>query len=194
MCIIKLIVGLGNPGERYQKTRHNTGACCVNLLADRQNQQLKVEKKFFGDTGLLNLAGHNIWILVPSTFMNLSGKAVIAITNFYHIEPNRILVVHDDLNLPPGVVKMKLGGSNGGHNGLKDIQNKFGHNPNFYRLRIGIGRPDKKSDVANFVLGNPTDSEHEIIYKAISESTYAIEILVKEGFEDAVHYLHSCMG
>lgn len=191
MCSIKLIVGLANPGMEYAQTRHNAGAWYVDLLAQRYHQQLKEENKFFGYTTRLNLAGNDVRLLVPTTFMNLSGKAVLAMANFYRIEPDEILVAHDELDLPPGVAKIKLGGGNGGHNGLKDIQNKFGNNPNFYRLRIGIGHPGDKSKVVGFVLGKPPTSEQEMIDKAIDESLHCSEMLMKDGLENAVQRLHS---
>lgn len=155
MSNIKLIVGLANPGAEYAQTRHNAGAWYVDQLAARHNQRLKEESKFFGYTARINLCGQDVRLLVPTTFMNLSGKSVLAMANFYRVNPDEILVAHDELDLPPGVAKMKLAGSNGGHNGLKDIQNKFGNNPNFYRLRIGIGHPGDKNKVVGFVLGKP---------------------------------------
>lgn len=142
---IKLIVGLANPGAEYAQTRHNAGAWFVDALAERNGQSLKEESKFYGYTARLNLAGNDVRLLVPTTFMNLSGKAVAALATFYRIQPDEILVAHDELDLPPGVAKLKLGGGNGGHNGLKDIQSKLGNNPNFYRLRIGIGHPGDKT-------------------------------------------------
>ena len=178
-----MIVGLANPGAEYAQTRHNAGAWYVDLLAQRHNQQLKEESKFFGYTARLNLAGNDVRLLVPTTFMNLSGKAVLAMANFYRIEPNEILVAHDELDLPPGVAKIKLGGGNGGHNGLKDIQNKFGNNPNFYRLRIGIGHPGDKNKVVGFVLGKPPASEQKMIDEAIDESLRCTEMLMKDGLE-----------
>ncbi|NIG62399.1 MAG: aminoacyl-tRNA hydrolase [Serratia symbiotica] len=191
MCSIKLIVGLANPGMEYAQTRHNAGAWYVDLLAQRYHQQLKEENKFFGYTTRLNLAGNDVRLLVPTTFMNLSGKAVLAMAHFYRIEPDEILVAHDELDLPPGVAKTKLGGGNGGHNGLKDIQNKFGNNPNFYRLRIGIGHPGDKSKVVGFVLGKPLISEQEMIDKAIEETLHCSEMLMEDGLGNAVQRLHS---
>lgn len=191
MCSIKLIVGLANPGMEYTQTRHNAGAWYVNLLAQRYQQQLKKENKFFGYTTRLNLAGNDVHLLVPTTFMNLSGKAVLAMANFYRIEPGEILVAHDELNLPPGVAKIKLDGGNGGHNGLKDIQNKFGNSPNFYRLRIGIGHPGDKSKVVGFVLGKPPTSEQEMIDKAIDESLHCSEMLMKDGLKNTIQRLHN---
>ncbi len=128
---IKLIVGLANPGAEYAATRHNTGAWYVDFLAERLRAPLREEPKFFGYTSRINLEGEDVRLLVPTTFMNLSGKAVAAMASFYRINPDEILVAHDELDLPPGVAKFKLGGGHGGHNGLKDIISKLGNNPIF---------------------------------------------------------------
>lgn len=191
MSSIKLIVGLANPGAEYAQTRHNAGAWYVDLLAQRHNQQLKEESKFFGYTARLNLAGQDVRLLVPSTFMNLSGKAVAAMAGFYRILPEEILVAHDELDIPPGAAKLKLGGGNGGHNGLKDIQSKLGNNPNFYRLRIGIGHPGDKSKVTGFVLGKPPASEQTLIDDVIDESIRCTDVLLKEDIAKAMNRLHS---
>ncbi|ANI29046.1 peptidyl-tRNA hydrolase [Yersinia entomophaga] len=191
MSSIKLIVGLANPGAEYAQTRHNAGAWYVDLLAERNNQSLKEESKFYGYTARLNLAGQDVRLLVPSTFMNLSGKAVSAMASFYRILPEEILVAHDELDIPPGVAKLKLGGGNGGHNGLKDIQSKLGNNPNFYRLRIGIGHPGDKSKVTGFVLGKPPASEQTLIDDAIDEAIRCTEVLLKEDVTKAMNRLHS---
>lgn len=186
-----MIVGLANPGAEYAQTRHNAGAWYVDLLAQRHNQPLKEESKFFGYTARLNLAGNDVRLLVPTTFMNLSGKAVAAIATFYRIQPEEILVAHDELDLPPGVAKLKLGGSNGGHNGLKDIQSKLGNTPNFYRLRIGIGHPGDRYKVVGFVLGKPPATEQTLIDDAIDESLRCTEILLQEGMTKAMNRLHA---
>ncbi|KLN96950.1 aminoacyl-tRNA hydrolase [Moellerella wisconsensis] len=191
MSNIKLIVGLANPGAEYAQTRHNAGAWYVDQLAARHNQRLKEESKFFGYTARINLCGQDVRLLVPTTFMNLSGKSVLAMANFYRVNPDEILVAHDELDLPPGVAKMKLAGSNGGHNGLKDIQNKFGNNPNFYRLRIGIGHPGDKNKVVGFVLGKPPASEQTLIDDAIDESIRCTDILLQDGIDKAINRLHS---
>ena len=190
MSKIKLIVGLANPGAEYAQTRHNAGAWYVDLLAQRHNQSLKEEPKFFGYTARINIGGNDIRLLVPTTFMNLSGKSVAAVANFYRINPDEILVAHDELDLPPGVAKMKLGGSTGGHNGLKDIQSKFANNPNFYRLRIGIGHPGDKNKVVGFVLGKPPLSEQKLIDDAIDESVRCTDILLSDGMDKAINRLH----
>ncbi|AOM42800.1 aminoacyl-tRNA hydrolase [Xenorhabdus hominickii] len=191
MSNIKLIVGLANPGAEYAQTRHNAGAWFVDLLAQRHNQSLKEESKFFGYTARININGQDIRLLVPTTFMNLSGKSVLALSGFYRIQPDEILVAHDELDLPPGVAKMKQGGSNGGHNGLKDIQNKFSNNPNFHRLRIGIGHPGDKNKVVGFVLGKPTSNEQKLIDDAISEALSCTDILIKDGMNKAINRLHA---
>ncbi|MGP1931690.1 MAG: aminoacyl-tRNA hydrolase, partial [Arsenophonus sp. ET-DL12-MAG3] len=133
MNYIKLIVGLGNPDFKYMLTRHNVGASYVKLLAKKHNKSFKKENKFFGYTTKINLENNDVCLLIPTTYINLSGKSVLTLTNFYQIKPNEILVAHDELDLIPGIAKIKFGGSNNGHNGIKDIQNKLGNNPDFYR-------------------------------------------------------------
>lgn len=191
MSSIKLIVGLANPGTEYAQTRHNAGAWYIDQLAQRYQQHLAPESKFYGYTARLNLAGHDIRLLVPTTFMNLSGKAVAAMATFYRIQPDEILVAHDELDLPPGVAKLKLGGSHGGHNGLKDIQSKLGNDAQFYRLRIGIGHPGDKSKVVGFVLGKPLASEQPLIDQAIDESIRCTEIVLREDLTRAMNRLHA---
>ncbi|HGG6971012.1 TPA: aminoacyl-tRNA hydrolase [Salmonella enterica subsp. enterica serovar Litchfield] len=188
---IKLIVGLANPGAEYAATRHNAGAWCVDLLAERLRAPLRGEPKFFGYTSRITLEGEDVRLLVPTTFMNLSGKAVGAMASFYRIQPDEILVAHDELDLPPGVAKFKLGGGHGGHNGLKDIISKLGNNPNFHRLRVGIGHPGDKSKVVGFVLGKPPVSEQKLIDEAIDEAARCTELWFKEGLAKATSRLHT---
>ncbi|WP_029685907.1 aminoacyl-tRNA hydrolase [Tatumella saanichensis] len=191
MSSIKLIVGLANPGAEYAATRHNAGAWYVDLLAQRHNQSLKEEAKFFGYTARLNLAGQDVRLLVPTTFMNLSGKAVAAMATFYRIAPEEILVAHDEMDMLPGVAKFKLGGGHGGHNGLKDIINKLGNNPNFHRLRIGIGHPGDRNKVTGFVLGKPPASEQKLIDDAIDEAARCTEVWLKDDLLKAMNRLHA---
>lgn len=191
MTTIKLIVGLANPGNEYAQTRHNAGAWYVDLLAQRYQQPLKNDPKFFGYSSRINIAGNDIRLLVPTTFMNLSGKAVQAMASFYQIKPEEILVAHDELDLNPGIAKLKFGGSHGGHNGLKDIASKLGNNPNFYRLRIGIGHPGDKNKVVGFVLNKPSKQEQELIDKAIDESARCTDILLSQSLEAAMNRLHA---
>nr|WP_216354383.1 aminoacyl-tRNA hydrolase [Gilliamella apicola] len=191
MTTIKLIVGLANPGNEYAATRHNAGAWFVDQLAERYHQSLKNEPKFFGYSSRITLSGQDVRLLVPTTFMNLSGKAVQAMATFYQIKPEEILVAHDELDVNPGIAKFKFGGSHGGHNGLKDIASKLGNNLNFYRLRIGIGHPGDKNKVVSYVLNKPSKSEQELIDKAIDESVCCTEILLSDGIEAAMNRLHA---
>lgn len=188
---IKLIVGLANPGAEYAATRHNAGAWYVDLLAERLRSPLREEPKFYGLTSRVNLAGADVRLLVPTTFMNLSGKAVAAMATFYRINPDEILVAHDELDLPPGVAKFKLGGGHGGHNGLKDIISKLGNNPNFHRLRVGIGHPGDKNKVVGFVLGKPPVSEQKLIDEAVDEAARCTEIWLQDGLTKATNRLHA---
>ncbi|QYJ87063.1 aminoacyl-tRNA hydrolase [Shewanella mesophila] len=191
MSNIKLIVGLANPGEKYQQTRHNAGEWYVNELARVCGVSLVADSKYYGLTARATLYGKDVRLLIPTTFMNLSGKSVGALANFFRIEPEEILVAHDELDMPPGVAKFKLGGGHGGHNGLKDIIAKLANNKGFYRLRIGIGHPGDKSLVSNYVLGKAPQVEQRLIEEVIDEAVRATELLFKEDMSKAMHRLHS---
>ncbi|CAG9296287.1 aminoacyl-tRNA hydrolase [Celerinatantimonas diazotrophica] len=188
---IRLIVGLGNPGPEYTQTRHNAGVWLIDEIANRYQAALQPAPKFFGYTGRISLNGEDVRLLVPTTFMNLSGKAIAALANFYRIAPEEILVAHDEMDIPPGVAKLKQGGGHGGHNGLKDTIAKLGNNKNFYRLRIGIGHPGDKSKVTGYVLGKPPQTEQQLIDEAIDESTRCLDVLFKDGLIKAQNRLHS---
>ncbi|MDG6881604.1 Peptidyl-tRNA hydrolase [Phocoenobacter uteri] len=190
MSKIKLIVGLANPGAKYEGTRHNAGEWLVSELARLFNTSLKEENKFFGKVAKINTSQGEVRLLVPTTFMNLSGKAVGALANFYRIQPEEILVAHDELDLPCGVAKIKQGGGHGGHNGLKDIIASLGNSKNFYRVRIGIDHPGDKNMVSNYVLGKPSPSDQKLIDEAVDEATRAVEILFKDGVEKAMNRLN----
>lgn len=187
---IKLIVGLGNPTAEYEHTRHNAGFWFLDELAWQWKTVFKNEKKFFGDVARVARPEGDVWLLKPDTYMNLSGKAVQALANFYKIQPEEILVVHDELDIDCGAIRFKLGGGNGGHNGLKDIQAKLG-TPQFYRLRLGIGHPGDKHLVVGFVLNKPSAAERELIDRAIAKSLRAMDDVMAGRQEDAVRYLHS---
>ncbi|QDF67923.1 aminoacyl-tRNA hydrolase [Shewanella sp. SNU WT4] len=188
---IKLIVGLANPGAEYAQTRHNAGAWYVQELARMANVSLVPDSKYFGMTARVMLFGREVRLLIPSTYMNLSGKSVSALANFFRIEPEEILVAHDELDMPPGVAKFKIGGGHGGHNGLKDIVAKMANNNNFYRLRIGIGHPGDKNKVAAYVLNKASSDDQEKILAAIDEAVRSTEIGFKEDMVKAQHRLHS---
>ncbi len=188
---IQLIVGLGNPGPEYSNTRHNAGAWFVEQLAQQHQILLRPEKKYFGLYGKGLIADQIIHLLIPTTFMNRSGQAVAPLANFFRIPPEKILVAHDELDLPPGTAKIKLGGGHGGHNGLRDIIASLANNKNFYRLRIGIGHPGHKDKVSGYVLGKAPIHEHQQIEQTIAEATRCFEIWQQQGLTKAQQQLHS---
>ena len=187
---IKMMVGLGNPGSEYEQTRHNAGFWFIDELAWQYKATLKEEKKFFGSVARISISGSDLWLLKPSTFMNRSGQAVAALAQFYKIKPEEILVVHDELDIPCGRIKFKLGGGNGGHNGLKDIQARLG-TPDFYRLRLGIDHPGDRNLVVGYVLNKPSPEHRQQIDGAINKSLKAVPMLLAGEWEEAVRFLHS---
>lgn len=187
---IRLFVGLGNPGPQYEATRHNAGFWWIDRVARDVGARLAAEAKFFGQTARFKSHDQEAWLLQPMTFMNASGRAVSALARFYKITPEQILVVHDELDLPPGQAKLKLGGGHGGHNGLKDIAAQLG-TPNFWRLRLGIGHPGDKSAVVGYVLHPPSREEAGNIEAAIHQSTRLLPMLLNGSFEAAMLKLHT---
>ncbi len=190
MSEIKLIVGLGNPGREYASTRHNAGFWWVNELARSHNANFKADSKFHGLIARVALHGHDVHLLKPQTFMNVSGCAVGAVAQFYKIEAAQILVVHDELDLPPGSAKLKLGGGHGGHNGLKDIIAHLG-TKDFWRLRLGIGHPGDRAEVVNFVLNAPRQEEQSLIEEAMQHAQDVAPLVIEGKLEAAMLKLHS---
>tara|TARA_B100001564_G_scaffold359952_1_gene384125 strand:+ start:1111 stop:1689 length:579 start_codon:yes stop_codon:yes gene_type:complete len=189
--MITLIVGLGNPGAKYKGTRHNVGAQFVEMLADNFKIQLKTEAKFWGQTGRVNVDGKELWLLKPNTFMNESGKSVAAFQSFYKLDALSILVAHDDLDIPFGVARYKIGGGHGGHNGLRDIISSLGNESGFKRLRIGIGHPGDSSKVTNYVLNSPLASEKEGILNICKNAIETIPLLIDDQWDKALLNLHT---
>ena len=187
---VQLIVGLGNPGKEYQDTRHNAGFWFVEEVARQQGCSFKPEKKFHGDAARCHIDGHEVWLLKPQTFMNLSGQAVQALATFYKISLDAILVVHDELDLDSGVARLKEGGGHGGHNGLRDIINKMGGN-NFLRLRLGIGHPGDKSRVTSHVLNKVTQDDRIEIERAIDAAIRELPTVISGDVARAMNHLHS---
>lgn len=186
---IKLFVGLGNPGEQYVETRHNVGFWWIDFIGQNHKLSLKNSKKYFGEFSKHNEDGE-VFFLKPSTFMNDSGKSVQALAKFYKIEPEEILVIHDELDIQPGTAKLKLGGGHGGHNGLKSIQTSLGSN-NFWRLRIGVGHPGDKNKVIGYVLNKPSKIEMQLIQESIINSYKVFSYIMLGQFEKAMLNLHS---
>jgi len=191
MSNIKLIVGLANPGEKYAHTRHNAGAWYVQELARVCGVTLTADSKYYGLTARVTLHGKDVRLLIPSTFMNLSGKSVSTMANFFRIEADEILVAHDELDIDPGIAKFKLGGGHGGHNGLKDIIASLANDKGFYRLRIGIGHPGDKNQVSNYVLGKAPATEQTAIETIIDEAVRSTEVLFIDNMAKAMNRLHS---
>jgi peptidyl-tRNA hydrolase, PTH1 family len=189
MTGIKLFVGLGNPGDKYETTRHNAGFLWVEQIAAQTNSKFALEAKFLGLVSKLNPTS-DTWLLKPTTFMNASGKAVAALANYYKISPAEILVIHDELDLPVGSVKLKFGGGHGGHNGLKDITAALGTG-DFWRLRLGIGHPGDRNEVINYVLKAPTKQENDALQANIHEACSVVPLLLKGEFESAMQKLHT---
>ena len=187
---VRLIVGLGNPGNKYAKTRHNVGAWLVNILAEKHHLLFHEEKKFQGMITSLTWQTHQCWLLLPNTFMNESGRSVQAISNFYKISAEEILVAHDELDFPAGQIRLKINGGHGGHNGLRDIITQLNSNQ-FYRLRIGIDHPGHKDQVTPYVLNEPSLTDKNKIIQAIHEAVEVIPDLLAAQVEKAFRYLHN---
>ena len=191
---IRLIAGLGNPGAEYEHTRHNAGFWVVEQLAKREGISLSPDKKFHGLTGKGRIGGEEVHLLLPMTFMNKSGLSVGALASFYRITPAEILVVHDELDLPPGTARFKTGGGHGGQNGLRDIISSLGNNKDFHRLRIGIGHPGDKNRVTGHVLGRASKAEQQSIDAVIDEALYVLPDAIRGDMAKAMNRLHSFKG
>lgn len=186
---IFVIVGLGNPGAQYAATRHNVGHWLLDQLAADAKVSLGAEKKVLGEVAQASIGGQTVRLLKPSTYMNESGQSVRRMLDFYKLESEQLLILHDELDLPPGTVRLKRGGGHGGHNGLRDIISHCGSD--FMRLRIGIGHPGDKSMVTSFVLKPPAVAERKLIEESLLPARRAIDILLRDGPEKAMHFLHT---
>ncbi len=184
-CDIRLIAGLGNPDAKYQHTRHNMGYDLLCRIADRSRISLNPEPRFFGYVGRGVIAGHEVRLVFPTTYMNESGRSVGALCTFFKIAPEQVLVIHDDLDLLPGQMRLKIGGGLAGHNGLKSICACLGGSQNFMRLRLGIGKPPAHA-VINWVLGRPDSHDRELIDAAMTAAEDAPDRLFTEGLQKTV--------
>lgn len=190
MSGLKLIVGLGNPGPEYAATRHNAGQWFVEALSQKYGIRLNHEAKYSGLVGRGTVKGEDIRLLIPSTFMNLSGNSVGALALFFKIMPDEILVAHDELDLLPGTIRLKTGGGHGGHNGLRDIVRALANNTGFHRLRIGIGHPGSAKDVSSFVLGKAPASEQTLIERALDEAVSLSDDMISSNLAQAMNKLN----
>jgi PTH1 family peptidyl-tRNA hydrolase len=187
--MIRLLVGLGNPGPEYAQTRHNAGFWWVDAAAGQLGARLQPERPYHGLVARVNRVAGPLWMLQPQTYMNLSGKSVAALARFFKIEPRQILVAHDELDLLPGQMKLKFGGSHAGHNGLRDIHAQLGTG-DYWRLRIGIGHPGVKDEVVDYVLRKPAPDQREAIVKAIDASMAALDLLIAGEMDRAMGRLN----
>ena len=190
MAGLRLIVGLGNPGPEHARTRHNAGFWLVDALAEREGARFGLESKLFGETARVRIAGQDLWLLKPATFMNLSGKSIAAALRYWKIEPAEMLVAHDELDLPPGTARLKFEGGHGGQNGLRDAMRLLGHG-GFHRLRIGIGHPGHKDRVTPWVLGKPGRDDEAAILRAVDDAIGVLPLAVQGNFMDAMTRLHT---
>ena len=190
MSTVQLIVGLGNPGPEHAQTRHNAGFWFVDGISEQHHCRLKYEARFHADVGRCELKGHDCRVQRPATFMNRSGQAVVALAHFFRIPRDEILVVHDELDLRPGVARLKRGGGHGGHNGLRDLIAHLGGN-DFLRLRIGIGHPGHRDQVIDYVLQRPSKEDLELIQGAMEQAMDVMPLAVSGELERAMHKLHS---
>ena len=187
---IQLIVGLANPGKEYAKTRHNAGAWFVEEMAELLKVPLHAEKKYHGLHAKTQINHHPFHLLIPTTFINHSGQAVNALMNYLEITPDSILIAHDDIDLPPGTIKLKYDGGDGGHNGLKDIIDHL-HTKQFYRLRIGVGHPGKSDDVVDYVLNRPSKSDRQVIHHALQKAHDVLPFILNGEMDKAMQKLHT---
>ena len=189
MAAIKLIVGLGNPGDQYSQTRHNAGFWFVDELARRCQAEFRPEKRFHGVLAQCRSRELDCRLFKPATFMNRSGQAVAAISRFFDIPREAVLVVHDELDLPPGTVRLKRGGGHGGHNGLRDLIPRLGGN-DFMRLRLGVGHPGEKHKVTNYVLKRGSADVESAVERNIDDATAVLETWIADGLNAAMKKLH----
>lgn len=186
---IKLIAGLGNPGAKYDGTRHNAGFWFVDEVARRYHGIFKTEARFSGECCKVDIAGTTVWLLKPTTFMNRSGLSVKQLSSFFKISSDEILVAHDELDMVPGVVRLKSGGGHGGHNGLRDLHAQIGKE--YWRLRLGIGHPGDAKKVADYVLSRPSVSDDIEIRRSIDASADEIERIVQGDMQKVMNSLHT---
>lgn len=188
---IQLIVGLGNPGSQYEQTRHNAGFWFVDALARQHGANFRSENKFHGEACKIAIDGNEVWLLKPMTFMNRSGQGIAALARFYKIDTTNILVAHDELDLPPGDIRLKQGGGHGGHNGLRDTIEQLGNDRDFQRLRIGIGHPGHSSQVTGYVLGKAQADEQRLMEDAIDTAIKVMPQAIGGEMQKAMNQLHA---
>lgn len=188
---LRLIVGLGNPGPQYRFNRHNVGVWFVDAVCREYNGELRAESRFHGHLGRITLAGQDVRLLFPTTYMNRSGLSVASLCHYFDIEPSQMLVAYDEIDFPTGTTRLKTGGGHGGHNGVRDIIAALGGANNFHRLRIGVGHPGHKSQVAQYVLSNPSADDTILIERNLEQALAVLPQVVNGQMNQAMQQLHS---
>jgi PTH1 family peptidyl-tRNA hydrolase len=188
--MIKLLVGLGNPGPEYEDTRHNAGFWLLDAYARELKLSWAIDNSYWGLVARTQFQGHKVWLLKPQTFMNVSGKSVGALARFFKIQPEEILVAHDELDIEPGQVKVKKGGGHAGHNGLRDIHAQLGSS-DYWRLRLGVGHPGDKAEVLNWVLKKPSPDHRKAVEEGMARCVKALPLLLAGEMEKATALIHT---
>ncbi len=186
---LKIIAGLGNPDDKYEQTLHNAGFWFVDAVARKFGGDFRYDKKFDADIARTRIGGNDVWLLKPQSYMNLSGQPVRGVLDYYRLQPDELLVAHDEIDLPPGTVKLKLGGGHGGHNGIRDVIKHCG--PNFVRLRLGVGHPGEKSKVSGYVLKKGSTDVQSAVERNIDDAIAVLETWMDEGLNAAMKQLHT---
>lgn len=190
---LRLLVGLGNPGSKYADTRHNAGYWFADAVAARFSASFRANSRFFGELAELSAGGQRLRILKPTTYMNESGRSVAAVVRFFGLPLEEVIIAHDEIDLPPGVVRLKRGGGHGGHNGLRDVIPALG-SAEFARLRIGVGHPGHKDEVVGYVLNRARSEERTLIDRSIDEVLEVFDLIVAGDFQRAMNVLHRRPG
>ena len=188
-AVVTMIAGLGNPDSKYERTLHNAGFWFVDALLRKYGGEFRYDKKFDAEICRIDLQGNEVWLVKPHSFMNLSGGPVRGVLDYYRLQPQQLLVAHDEIDLPPGTVRLKLGGGHGGHNGMRDVMRHCGSD--FMRLRIGVGHPGEKSMVTNYVLKKGTADVEAAVNKTLDNAVAVMPILVEDGLNAAMKKLHT---
>ena len=188
-AVVTMIAGLGNPDSKYERTLHNAGFWFVDALLRKYGGEFRYDKKFDAEICRIDLQGNEVWLVKPQSFMNLSGGPVRGALDYYRLQPEQLLVAHDEIDLPPGTVRLKLGGGHGGHNGMRDVMRHCGSD--FMRLRIGVGHPGEKSMVTNYVLKKGTADVEAAVNKTLDDAVAVMPILVEDGLNAAMKKLHT---
>ncbi len=188
-AVVTMIAGLGNPDSKYERTLHNAGFWFVDALLRKYGSEFRYDKKFDAEICRIDLQGNEVWLVKPHSFMNLSGGPVRGVLDYYRLQPEQLLVAHDEIDLPPGTVRLKLGGGHGGHNGMRDVMRHCGSD--FMRLRIGVGPPGEKSMVTNYVLKKGTADVEAAVNKTLDDAVAVMPILVEDGLNAAMKKLHT---